>query len=147
MRFEKLSYLSNKLNNIDGITPPVTKPYVTRGAHFGYRPFIDKPILNNISIDNFIILLAAEGMELRRSSHLPLHQLHYFIQIQKLKKTEDDFKNCEYFYNSTISIPTFTFEPLSLIDEYVYAFNKVCKILANISIFSIFNSTLLVASA
>jgi len=130
LRFEKLSYLSNKLNNIDGITPPVTKPYVTRGAHFGYRPFIDKPILNNISIDNFIILLAAEGMELRRSSHLPLHQLHYFIQIQKLKKTEDDFKNCEYFYNSTISIPTFTFEPLSLIDEYVYAFNKVCKILA-----------------
>lgn len=141
LRNKKLNYLSNKLKKISGITPPVTKKYVHRGSFFGYRFFYDKKMLSNISQDKFIKMLRAEGLEVRKSGNEPLHLLNFFkknnggadiLKINKkfLKKyKKGDFPNSELFYNTTLSLPTFTFETYKLIDLYAEGIRKVCNYL------------------
>ena len=99
-----------------------------RGAFFCYRPFVDTKKLNNISIDNFIKILTKEGMEVRRASHQPLHLLPLFSNSKKNNITKK-IPNAEIFYNTTITIPTFTFEKKELINQYLKTFKKVCIIL------------------
>ena len=123
------------------MSPPITRKFANRGAYYGYRPFYDRKKLNNISIDNFIKILQAEGMEVRRSSHSPLHLLPLFSKKKNgayfLHKKYDRYKNykngdlhkCEKFYNSTLSLPTFTFEKKELVNQYIKAFKKVCHFL------------------
>ena len=137
-----LNEFSEKLINIPGISPPITKKNMFRGAFFGYRPFINFKEINNIKLDKIIQILQAEGMEVRRSSHPPLHQLSLFKEaksINRIKKNKNftksmnkkqNFKNAEKYYNSTISIPTFTFEKKELILEYINCFKKVFRILS-----------------
>ena len=131
LRLEKLNYFSKELAPIPGISPPITRNYVTRGAYFGYRPFYNKKELNNINIYDFIKIMNAEGMEVRQSGNRPLHQLPLFNSKQLNK---NDFPNCDTFYKSSLSLPTFTLEDISLIDEYVLAFKKVCNILSKYKI-------------
>ena len=40
-----------------------------------------------------------------------------------------NLKNSEYFYNNTLSLPTFTFENEKLINSYIAAFEKICNYL------------------
>ena len=140
-RHETLNYISDKISSIPGISPPITRQHMHRGAFFGYRPFFESEKLSDISIDSFIKLLKAEGMEVRKASNNPLHLLYLFSDLHKsynfLNKNIDKYykfkkillPNSEKFYNSTISIPTFTFENTKLINEYIYAFKKVCTYL------------------
>lgn len=141
-RHEKLNYFSSKIKEIPGISPPITRKNVYRGAYFGYRPFFHQEDLNNITIDNFIKLLQAEGMEVRQAGNPPLQLLPFFsnpnegpffmgCDTKNYKKYfHGDLPNSELFYNNTISLPTFTFEENKLIDEYIYAFQKVCSFLS-----------------
>jgi len=140
-RHRMLNYLSSEIKKIIGMSPPITRKFANRGAYYGYRPFYDRKKLNNISIDNFIKILQAEGMEVRRSSHSPLHLLPLFSKKKNgayfLHKKYDRYKNykngdlpkCEKFYNSTLSLPTFTFEKKELVNQYIKAFKKVCHFL------------------
>ena len=128
---------------IKGISSPLTRKNCHRGAYFGYRPFVNLNDLNNIDLDDLIKILQAEGMEVRRASHQPLHLLHLFKSSKNLSKInkvksnvnklykKGDLPKAEKFYNSTISIPTFTFENKKLIDSYVKCFSKVFNILSN----------------
>ncbi|MBN1998609.1 DegT/DnrJ/EryC1/StrS family aminotransferase [candidate division KSB1 bacterium] len=133
LRNEKLNYLSEKLKNIPGISPPVTKKYVTRGAFFGYKPFFFSKELG-VKIESYIKTLQAEGMDIRQTLSPPLHLMPLFNERQKwfryggsrLKKYKvGDFPVCEHLLKNTLSLPTFTFEPYTLIDQYVAAFEKV----------------------
>ena len=144
-RNKKLDYLSNGLRYINGISPPITKKYATRGAFNGYRPFLNKDKLNNIDINSFIKALNAEGMEIRQSGNQPLHLLPLFkepVSVINNFKIPDryignkgkkyfykkgDMPNSEYFYENTFSLPTFTFESDELLDNYIDAFKKVCN--------------------
>ena len=113
-----------------------------RGAFFGYRIFFNSKKLNNVDIDLFIKVLSAEGMEVRRASHIPLHLLNLFSNqtetfqfLNKKLKLSINKKplllpKSEYFYNTTISIPTFTFEKKALIEQYIKCFKKVCYYLS-----------------
>lgn len=142
-RNKVLNNFSKKITLINGISPPVTRKNCHRGAYFGYRPFINLDDLNNIELDDLIKILQAEGMEVRRASHQPLHLLHLFkssknlAKINKVKSTNNkfyqkgDLPKAEKFYDSTISIPTFTFENKKLIDSYIKCFTKVLNILRN----------------
>ncbi len=141
-RHKILNYFSKEIRKIPGISPPITKKYVTRGAYFGYRPFFESKKLNNISIHNFIRILQAEGMEVRQSGNRPLHLLPLFSSKKKgpkfLNKKSSGYRNykkgnlpkSEKFYNSTISLPTFTFEKKKLIQAYIDTLKKVCYILS-----------------
>ena len=93
--------------------------------------------MNNISVDYFVSLLQAEGMEIRKASNKPLQYLPLFHKNSGAKFLNKNFKNfrkfsdydlpnSEYFYNNTLSLPTFTFEDKELIDSYILAFKKVC---------------------
>ena len=137
-RHEILNFFSKEIKKIPGISPPITKDYVNRGAYFGYRPFFNSSKLNNISIQNFIKVLQAEGMEVRQSGNHPLHLLPLFSKTKHgpafLKKKNKhyrsyksgDLPNSENFFNSTLSLPTFTFENRKIVEQYITAFKKVC---------------------
>lgn len=130
LRKEKLDYLSGKIADIPGLAPPVTRTHTTRGAYFGYRPFYKPDELNGLNLNAFLAFMHAEGMEVRQSSNAPLHRLPIFVdrwpENQNLV-----LKNSETFYNSTLSLPTFTFEPLDILDRYAEAFEKVCGYFAS----------------
>jgi len=144
-RNKLLNYLSDGLNSINGIKPPVTRKYVFRGAFWGYKPFYASEELNNIPIDVFIEVSQAEGVDIRMTETPPLHLLELF-------KSPDDgmfVNNCPrrcpsakdvYCYKKgdlpvsekindiTLSLPTFTFdESKELIDQYLLAFRKVTE--------------------
>jgi len=130
-----LNSFSKKIKKLPGILPPITRKNVTRGAFYGYRPFINLKELNNVTLDRFIKILRAEGMEVRQSGNPPLHTLKFFIQkyrskILNRKNKQKVLQNnkcpkSKIFYESTISIPTFTFESKKLINQYLLAFRKV----------------------
>lgn len=137
-RHKMLNFLSSKINQIPGLSAPVTKSHVSRGAYFGYRPFFHSNKLNKVSINDFIMMLQAEGMEVRQASNRPLHLLPLFSNKKKgpnfLNKRSKNYRNykkgdlpnSEKFFNSTLSLPTFTFESIKLVKQYLYAFEKVC---------------------
>ena len=141
-RHKILNYFSKAISKIAGISPPITKKYVNRGAFYGYRPFFRSAELNNVSITKFIKLLQAEGVEVRQSNNQPLHLLPLFAskkfgpKILNKKITnyreykKGDLPNSEKFFNTTLSLPTFTFESKKLIDQYIKAFKKVCYFLS-----------------
>jgi len=125
LRKEKLDYLSKGIGAMPGIAPPHTRDYVTRGAYFGYRPFYRKHELNGLGLDVFLKILNAEGMEIRQSSHPPLHRLPLFTDKWPRYRNVS-LPHSEAFFNGTASLPTFTLEPFALIDGYIRAFEKVC---------------------
>jgi len=123
LRHQKLNYLSKKLENIPGIRPPVTKKHVNRGAFYSYRLFYIKEELNNLSIIKFMKALKSEGLQVRFAGNRPLHLLPYFKKYGK----KNNLKMSEKFYYSTISIPTFTFDSLRIVNLYYKAIKKVCN--------------------
>jgi dTDP-4-amino-4,6-dideoxygalactose transaminase len=128
-RISKLAKLSDALELLPGISPPVTRPGMTRGAYFGYRPFFNSGELKGIGIGEFVDCLRAEGMEVRQSSNPPLHKLPLFVDNYEYL-ADYSLPAAEAFFATTLSLPTFTFEPDSLIDEYISAFDKVCTYFA-----------------
>ena len=140
-RHNLLNYFSKKLEKIPGIKAPITKNYAFRGAYYGYRPFVDLKKLGNIKIEKFIKILQAEGLEVRQSNNKPLHLLPLFSNIKKgpkiLKKLSKKYRNykkgqlpnSEIFFETTISLPTFTFEKKEIVDQYIKAIKKVCLFL------------------
>lgn len=121
LRQRKLNYLSNQISKIDGLIPPVTKKYVNRGGFYSYRVFYEKEKFSNLNLDSFIKILTLEGLQLRRTGNRPLHLLPYFKKCRPKK-----IISSEKFYNSTFSLPTFTFENYRIINLYVKAMKKVC---------------------
>jgi len=147
MRKEKLDYLSKGIEKIPGIAPPVTRPYVTRGAFYGYKPFFKGKELNNLDINVFIKILQAEGMDIRLTGTPPLHLLPLFNKpdngLYKFgcprgcphAKSQYSYKKgdlpvSERFYDTTLSLPTFTLEQKNVLDKYIEAFRKVCSYFA-----------------
>lgn len=130
LRKEKLDRLSKGIESIPGIAPPHTRDHVTRGAFFGYRPFYRKDELNGLALEVFLKILNAEGMEIRQSSHPPLHRLPLFMDRWPSNRNLS-LPRSEAFFSGTASLPTFTLEPLELIDSYIQAFEKVCGYFAN----------------
>lgn len=129
LRREKLDHLSRGIAGLPGLSPPVTRPYATRGGYFGYRPFYRGEDLNGLELKAFLRILHAEGMEVRQSNNPPLHLLPLFIELSA-NGPKPSLPNSEAFFDNTISLPTFTSEPLEVIDEYVRAFQKVCEYFA-----------------
>ncbi|WP_411501450.1 DegT/DnrJ/EryC1/StrS family aminotransferase [Bacillus thuringiensis] len=137
-RQQRLDYFTKELNSIKGITPPVTRPYVTRGAFYGYKPRYKKEELGGLSHDMYLKALQAEGVKVKRTGSKPLHLSPIFSGINEgLKNFSASLPNSRTGYKSgdlpisehiqsiSLSLPTFTFEPYSLIDEYLEAFYKV----------------------
>jgi len=146
-----LNSLSEKISNLPGLRPPVTRDYVYRGAFFGYKPFYKSEELNDLPMDAFIKVMEAEGMDIRQTGTPPLHLLELFKSPEDgmyknhcprkcslVKRTyvykQGDLPKSEQFIKGTFSLPTFTFEhQKELIDLYATAFQKVTQYLAEAS--------------
>ncbi len=122
LRHKKLNYISKQLKYIRGLEPPITKKYVNRGAYYSYRVKFNKIFFKNINMDRFIKVLQKEGLEVRKAGNPPLNTLPYF---KKCKPNQ--IKSAENFYNSSFSLPTFTFEKIEFIKLYIKGFKKVCN--------------------
>ncbi len=122
LRHKKLNYITSELKKIKGLNPPITKKNVNRGAFYSYRISFQKNFFKNLDLDLFLKALKKEGLQARQAGNPPLHKLPYFKNC-KPKKID----SAEKFYNSTFSIPTFTFEKISFINLYIKGFKKVCN--------------------
>jgi perosamine synthetase len=137
-RRRRLEYLSQGISEIPGITPPTTRPHVTRGAFYGYKPRYCAEDLAGLSMDVYIRALRAEGLEIKRPGSEPLHLSSLFRGapggLANFTNSRADSRriyekgDCpvsERIHNVALSLPTFTYEPFSLIDEYLDGFRKV----------------------
>lgn len=143
-RKEKLDYLSDKMIDIPGLAPPITREGMTRGGYYGYRPFYKPEELNDLSLAHFLAALHAEGMEVRQSNNPPLHHLPLFIDYcNKAGREQPSLPNSDQFFRSTLSLPTFTYESFDILDQYAEAFTKVSRYFSshrNVNIDQIFAS-------
>jgi perosamine synthetase len=140
LRRQKLDSFSEGLSSIPGIKPPVTRPYVTRGAYYGYKPWYLAEELHGLSIDLYIRALQAEGVAIKRPGSAPLHLSPLFSGVSggidsfthsrpdsRRQYLPGDFPVSEHVHATSLSLPTFTYEPFSLIEEYLEAFEKVAR--------------------
>jgi len=128
LRRDKLDYLSQSIEGLPGLAPPVTRAGSTRGGYFSYRPFYRSEELKGLKQEVFLRILHAEGMEVRRNYNPPLHSLPLFMDLSKSGETSLPVSDA--FYNGTLSLPTFTMESREIIDDYVRTFRKVCEYFA-----------------
>jgi dTDP-4-amino-4,6-dideoxygalactose transaminase len=142
-RTKNLNYMSQLLQPTIGITPPITKNYVTRGAFYGYKPFYNKESYDGLSVLTYVKALQAEGVEVKKPGSKPLHMLPLFQTLddgmyengwprRNSERTEPrpyrkgDFPNAEIYYQKTLSLPTFTNpDDKDIIVQYAEAFQKV----------------------
>jgi dTDP-4-amino-4,6-dideoxygalactose transaminase len=145
LRRRRLEYLSQGLAKIPGISPPVTRPHVTRGGYYGYKPRYLAEELDDLPMDLYIRALRAEGIEIKRPGSGPLHLsslfrgarggLNNFVNSRADTRRTYEKGDCpvsEKIHEVALSMPTFTYEPFSLIDEYIYGFRKVTEHLGDL---------------
>jgi len=140
LRYEKLNYLTEKLSNLPGIRAPITRDHVTRGAYYGYKLRYIAKELDGLPLDTFVKAMQAEGADVKSTGSAPLHLSALFSGVadgltnftHSLPSTrraykQGDFPVSERIFDISLSLPTFTYEPYELIDQYVDAFRKVIE--------------------
>jgi perosamine synthetase len=136
----RLQRLSTALQDVPGVCPPLTRSHVTRGAWYGYKVRWLPEALGIVSLDAVIAALQAEGCEVHRPGSQPLHLSPLFSgthvpftnftasdPASRPKYKLGDLPISERVHFSSLSLPTFTFEPLAIVDEYAAAFAKVAE--------------------
>lgn len=138
-RVSTLNYFSERLRETKSIIPPVTKDYVERGGFFGYKPIYNGDALNGLSIDDFIKVVWAEGVDIRQTVSPPLHRTELFrdsknygmalnaeYRGKEIVYQPDDFPHSEWFQANHLSFATFSKESdRAIIDQYLIAIHKV----------------------
>jgi perosamine synthetase len=140
LRSERLNRLSSLLSGIPGIEPPVTREHVTRGAFYGYKPRYNQDELLGLPIDAYLKALRAEGVEISRPGSPPLHLSALFsgaeygiasfthsLPSSRRSYAPGDLPVSERVHKVSLSLPTFTYEPMELVEEYASAFAKVAR--------------------
>ena len=142
IRNENLNYLSKKINDLNTcIKAPITKNDCNRGAYYGYKPFYYG--LEKWGVPAFIYAkaLEMEGFDVNVPGSKPLHLLPIFQGGEKdlysfrgkpqqllnnyICYKKGDLPKSEYFYQHTLSFPTFTFVDKTIIDKFVDAIKKI----------------------
>ena len=121
LRHNNLGYLSKELKKIKGLKPPVTKSYANRGAFYSYRVFFEKKYFKKLNLDKFLKRMKFYGLEARKSGNPPLHTLPFFNYKKKRPIS------AEKYYKNTFSLPTFTFEKRTIINNYIKIIKKICN--------------------
>ena len=133
MRAETLARFSEGLAASGMVQPMARRSYVTSmGAHYGFKPRIDFSTLG-IGRETLVNVLRAEGLDVSVPGALPFHRLALFdcnrFPIGAFKKANNSnrsFFGAETYYESILSLPTFTFRSdWPLVDHYIDAFQKV----------------------
>ena len=138
-RISTLNYFSERLHETKSLIPPITKEYAERGGYYGYKPIYNASPLGGLKITDFLKILQAEGVDIRKTVTPPLHRTelfsnseHYNVTrnlsapLNKSQYTPDDFPNSEWFHWNHVSFATFSkSDDRHIIDRYLQAIHKV----------------------
>jgi dTDP-4-amino-4,6-dideoxygalactose transaminase len=132
-RAETLKRFSEGLAATGNVLPMTRREYVTSmGAHYGFKPRLDFPQLG-VSRERLVEALQAEGVDVTIPGSMPFNRLALFDpdrfpvgSFEKADNTHRSFPGADAYYNSILSLPTFTFRSeWPLVDQYIEAFHKV----------------------
>jgi perosamine synthetase len=146
LRGKKLGMLSELLAPIPGVVPPQPRAHVTMGGWYGYKPRYRADQLGGLSLDTFVAALQAEGAQVKRPGSAPLHLAPMFSAASaeladaawpqsagRPRYQPGDLPVCERVHETALSLPTFTYEPDELVEQYGRAFAKVAGHAAELS--------------
>jgi perosamine synthetase len=136
LRRRLLDRLTCRLSNIAGLEVPVTKPSATRGAFYEYPIRSVAAARGEIQVHLIRRALEAEGLELVESntrvlSSVPLLQMKLRDAVRGLDKDDRTPGSgtarpvAMSLERSTLTLPTFTNEPVDLVDCYAQGIEKV----------------------
>jgi perosamine synthetase len=140
-RAQTLARFSRGLEATGKILPMTRREYVSSmGAHYGFKPRIDFTRFG-VSRSRLVEALKAEGLDVKVPGSVPFNELPIFdahrFHISNFEKNDQPHRNfpgARAYYQSVLSLPTFTFpEQWPLVDQYVAAFHKVMDRLEEIS--------------
>ncbi len=137
-----LELLSEQLKDVPGIAPPITQRAMTRGGWYGYKPRFVPGDVPGLTIANYIDVLSAEGVKVKRPGSPPLHQLPVFdlsaasaraldlpwaASLPSTKRARISLPVAETIYPLLLSLPTFSGDCARVIEQYGNAFRKVAE--------------------
>lgn len=131
-----LKYFAERLKEVDYIDAPQISDDIDMGAWYGFKPIYRKENLNNISREELITILQAEGMEVNDPSGptlstQPLYSettdLMYPNRLGKKPNKSESTPNARYVEDNALSLPTFWDweRDKQIIDSYIDTFKKV----------------------
>lgn len=131
-----LEYFSSQLQELSLVEPPATKPDVHRGAFYGYKPHLLTDKYDDVTFDDIIVAMDAEGMKAKRPGSRPLHtypifqrQLDGFSTYNPGRSRplyqRGDFPIAERHYSTMVSMPPFLTNERTIIDNYIKGFRKI----------------------
>jgi perosamine synthetase len=143
-RNRNFSHLSQGLATVPGIAPPVTRPHVDLHAYYSYKPSYAPDQLGGLPITRFVEAVRAEGVPLVRYDSPPLHLLKVFghqdppfishgrpeVLVAGGKRRAygpGDFPSAECYVGNLLSLPAYTDDVRSQLDQFIEAFDKVAR--------------------
>jgi perosamine synthetase len=143
-RHERYQRLIDGLADIEWLGLPITRPYVTRGQ-WQYFTLSYDSASTGVPIGRLAEALTAEGAEVEPGGpHGLLHEAEFFRTMvdgyyadrpfasNKRIYRPGDFPVAERYHTSQLMLPMFLHEPLTLVDQYVFAFSKVAAAIGSL---------------
>jgi len=134
-RHRCLNYFNEKLKDISYIEPIYIADYAYMGAWYGFKPIYIKEKLNNISREELISILQAEGVEVSDPSGPMLSTQPLYAEVSgKMYPALNKMANnptltpiAKKIQDEAISFPTFSNykRDKKIIDQYITALKKV----------------------
>jgi dTDP-4-amino-4,6-dideoxygalactose transaminase len=134
-RREAHEKLSEALSSIPEVTPPTTRAGCDRGAWYGYR-LLYNGCGSGLPCDEYIRVLQAEGVDIRRSGIQPLYRYPLFQGCRAIRThprpehsigLPDDYPETESICARILRLPTMHTLDAELIEQYRCAFGKVSR--------------------
>jgi perosamine synthetase len=138
-RERALTALSELLNSIPGIRPPIFGRHVTRAVHYSYRPLYCPEELDGLPIDVFVDAARAEGVPLERPKARPLHYEAFFqtpaAPLRSYRGFEGrdrlyevgDFPNSERYAKRVLRLPPYQTDAQDSFPKLAEALDKVSR--------------------
>lgn len=141
-RHANLDRLSERLEGLPGIMPPITRNYVGCHALYSYKPLYDPAQMEDLPADVYVEALRAEGVDVERSETRPLHMEPIFQAETVPMRTHGDpsflanagerrryrvgdFPGSERYASQALVLPPYTQPVPALIEQIGDAFEKV----------------------
>jgi dTDP-4-amino-4,6-dideoxygalactose transaminase len=132
--------LIDRLSGIAGVCPPRVGADIGMGAWYGFKPRFDARGLAGVPLPLYLEALRAEGVRVDRPGSAPLHLSPVFTGAavdgmpfthlapgRRALYAPGDLPVSERVHAVALSLPTFTYEPMELVDQYADAFEKVAS--------------------
>lgn len=134
-RHKCLNYFNEKLKEVSFVEPIHIEPYAYMGAWYGFKPLYLKEKLNNVSRNEIIKILQAEGLEVADPSGpvlstQPLYseeQSKMYSSLSKKSNNPSETPNAVFVEENALSLPTFSNfkRDKKIIDQYIITMKKV----------------------